>query len=991
MRRSGIWLSILCLLLSSFSFAIIPKDQASAAVAAGSIKIATYNIRATDLTPWDSTRAKAILGYLKSVDIVGIQESRPDSRDWLTPKMKTSGYLRTKPDGARLVFWKSSKFTLVEEGRTILDKDSEGNDKDIVWVKLKETASGAEFYFITSHPTAYHNKDRVLQAKKLKGYLSSHMTDAPIILAGDMNCETGEEPDEIIRSIGFEDAYAIATEKVNTTWKTTLDNFTGRLSGKIDKTSKHQIDHIYVKGGVSVSRVQVMDQRGSDHLPVEADVSISGGGSHPLVLGSYNVHGTVIGNESGCKAKARFEAAAKNILSMNIDIVGMQEYSDYDSSKSPDCNGKKVKLLDILNSNGGNWKSTSKPQGSDGGGYQETQASILYNANVTSLLSDESQHIDGGSIDEDFWRSTTGCNGGSPIFHIASFSDSSGKAFYVANGHWCTEDDSQRKKDTEAIVKIMSDYNGTKFIIGDTNSEVGQNVESIMKDNSYGDAHSTATEALGASYGTMYNNGKGKNIIDRIYYDNETISAPSNYTTLLCKTTSSCGSDHRPIAATFPSVTVGSDSEGGCAGWENQKEIFELGIGWYDVATCTCTDSSGADGMSGDNTFKKLATYMSSKGLSAFAIAGILGNWKQESGYGPFVNQGGSSNWPNNAYGVAQWDQGRRTALIEALKKDSVTEKHFGTYYAQKYSDYVSSSDEDAAGSGLPSGVSITDDAVSGWAKVEVDFMFEEMQDPWYKVGNAVSGKKLKQLAPYLKDSDTIVEALKKATSASHASAIFSLIFERQGNENEAFTNRPKNAEAVLEKVEAVISGNSSGSSTSSEDCGDSSQPSDGSVKSLQSLAKEYTQDWDTSKTLSQTESYKSAVKKSKYVGCPSSPGNDCGAFVYILIHESGWDPNYGGGSGQTAHMDTWFSNSENGWSAVDGLVKVSGSNIKASSLQPGDVLLRSGHIYIFVGDMMGDGTQYFASASMCKRSPAYHTFTDPGTYTVYRKNGGTN
>lgn len=43
------------------------------------VTAATYNIRATEMTFWDSTRANAILNYIKTVDIVGIQEGRSDS------------------------------------------------------------------------------------------------------------------------------------------------------------------------------------------------------------------------------------------------------------------------------------------------------------------------------------------------------------------------------------------------------------------------------------------------------------------------------------------------------------------------------------------------------------------------------------------------------------------------------------------------------------------------------------------------------------------------------------------------------------------------------------------------------------------------------------------------------------------------------------------------------------------------------------------------
>lgn len=191
--------------------------------------------------------------------------------------------------------------------------------------------------------------------------------------------------------------------------------------------------------------------------------------------------------------------------------------------------------------------------------------------------------------------------------------------------------------------------------------------------------------------------------------------------------------------------------------------------------------------------------------------------------------------------------------------------------------------------------------------------------------------------------------------------------------------------------VYAALGGPTSGATASSTDA--SGCPNQafaaGSVEKLQSLAKAYTQDWSTSTTMSQTTAYKEVVKRSKYQ--PTCPGNDCGSFVYILMHESGWDTNYGGNSGQTDHMRAWFKNSQNGWSAVEGMDGVNPGSISIGKLLPGDVLWYSGHIYVFVGDMNGDGKQYFASASNCKRSPAFHTNIDTsgGATTVYRKTGG--
>ena len=237
--------------------------------AAANFTVATYNILASDLTSWDSARANSILKYLKTVDISGIQEGREQSVKWLTPKMQSAGYARTKNQWARQVFWNTTMFSLVKQGEKELSAG-----KEIVWVKLKENKSGKQFYFATTHLSVGCSSCRTAELRTGLGYMNSTMTDAPIIFVGDMNSEIGSSQDKQIQSAGFKNSYSIARTKKNITYRTTVPGFTGGLTGKIDTNSDHQIDHIYIKGSLVVQRIEVKNQRGSDHLPVEAAISI---------------------------------------------------------------------------------------------------------------------------------------------------------------------------------------------------------------------------------------------------------------------------------------------------------------------------------------------------------------------------------------------------------------------------------------------------------------------------------------------------------------------------------------------------------------------------------------------------------------------------------------------------------------------------------------------------------------------------------------------
>lgn len=241
---------------------------------AASFTIATYNIRVTELTSWDTTRANSILNYLKTVDVSGIQEGREDSIKWLTSRLKTEGYARTSNQWARQVFWNKDKFSKISDGVKELDKE-----KDLVWAKLKEKVSGKTIYVVSIHLNQDPASLRVPETKSALSFIKKNMSDSPTIFVGDFNSESGSEPDKLIKQAGFKDSYDVAKTKQNTSFKTTLTGFTGGTTGTIDTSSGHQIDHIYVKGNLTVNSIEVVRNKGSDHLPVEANIGIPGSGT----------------------------------------------------------------------------------------------------------------------------------------------------------------------------------------------------------------------------------------------------------------------------------------------------------------------------------------------------------------------------------------------------------------------------------------------------------------------------------------------------------------------------------------------------------------------------------------------------------------------------------------------------------------------------------------------------------------------------------------
>lgn len=252
------------------------------------ITVATYNIRATDLTSWDSVRANSILNYMKTVDIVGIQEGRNTSNSWLMPRMKKAGYSWStagKAANARKIYFSAKKFTLAKQGsKTINDK------KDVVWVKLKEKTSGTQFYVANVHLDVASTSARLSNLKTALPYIKNTLNDAPVIFIGDMNSKRGSTEDKMIQSYGFKDSYDIATTKTNLQYRTTIPNFTGGTSGTI-QVKQHQVDHIYLKGNLAAKSIAVILHKGSDHLPVQATIGIADNRSSPKVDFSVSLQG----------------------------------------------------------------------------------------------------------------------------------------------------------------------------------------------------------------------------------------------------------------------------------------------------------------------------------------------------------------------------------------------------------------------------------------------------------------------------------------------------------------------------------------------------------------------------------------------------------------------------------------------------------------------------------------------------------------------------
>ncbi|MBQ3432809.1 N-acetylmuramoyl-L-alanine amidase [Candidatus Saccharibacteria bacterium] len=152
---------------------------------------------------------------------------------------------------------------------------------------------------------------------------------------------------------------------------------------------------------------------------------------------------------------------------------------------------------------------------------------------------------------------------------------------------------------------------------------------------------------------------------------------------------------------------------------------------------------------------------------------------------------------------------------------------------------------------------------------------------------------------------------------------------------------------------------------------------SSGNLNKLQATVKRFAwPDYHSKPFTKRMPDYIEAIEEGGYHGDDCHGGGvDCGAFVYQVITKSGWDPEYGGGTGTTTAVQDWMKGAgASSWENVTNRIK---SNKDA---KPGDVILSSSHALLFVGDIPGfNGVM--ASASQCGRAPMADSAEDISSY----------
>lgn len=408
--------------------------------------------------------------------------------------------------------------------------------------------------------------------------------------------------------------------------------------------------------------------------------------------------------------------------------------------------------------------------------------------------------------------------------------------------------------------------------------------------------------------------------------------------------------------------------------------------------TCSVTDSIGGPVvLSGKTNFEKIASYFAGKGLKDIAIAGILANLQHESGLSPFRIQNQTKHTAGHGtppvglgYGLAQFTPS--TKIKSALQATGHME-----YFSTKYGGAISS--WSSGGTSVPEGV--PEDVNDAFMGAQLDFLYNgELQStkvyPYRNMGGVMG-------LDYIQNSETIISALKNARNEKDAARIFVWIYERPKDKPGAAVVREKLATEMLPTVKKILAGDTSteeggavdplSSTTPVQECLDSASllsaggSGSGSMSDFQATVKSFAWEDGRRNYTTPKPAYTEAIGSGLYKG-GDPQGRDCGAFVSALMRKSGFDTSY-----VQAYSGEQIKYLNNNWDLI-----YTPKNVEVSKLQPGDVAARTGHVFVWIGDIEGFISKSAEAALASRTAPtaikSTNTYSAPSEYTWYRKKG---
>lgn len=256
----------------------------------GTIKIVSYNIRLSSKAKEDGDNAwkyrrDASLEMIQreAPSAFGLQEAMLDQIEYVNEAFPQYEYVGVgRDDGDKegefmAIFYLKDKFDLLDSGTYWLsetpDVVSRGWDaqcnRTLTWVKLKEVATGNEFYYYNTHLDHIGEVAREESVKLIVDIIKKNVPDGmPVIMGGDLNSSIDSPIFNPLLDINMKSVREIAPE---TDHKGTFNAFGTAPSNII-------LDHIFIRGLEPISYRTLVENYGapyiSDHYPIEVVLNL---------------------------------------------------------------------------------------------------------------------------------------------------------------------------------------------------------------------------------------------------------------------------------------------------------------------------------------------------------------------------------------------------------------------------------------------------------------------------------------------------------------------------------------------------------------------------------------------------------------------------------------------------------------------------------------------------------------------------------------------
>lgn len=207
-----------------------------------SFTVMSFNLRnPTNSDPFTQLQRMSKLTTLMNdneVDILGVQElANNDVEEYVNSAMDQAGYAVYKTGAAngspKSIFYKKSRFTLVNAGHLIKEFVAGTVISSAKWVILKEVKNNNEYFVINSH--WYHTADageyRKEFAQILLDCIKANHGGRPVICLGDFNAIPGTTE---INTIKNADGFNMVDALMESQGDPTFHNWTGIGTKKID-------------------------------------------------------------------------------------------------------------------------------------------------------------------------------------------------------------------------------------------------------------------------------------------------------------------------------------------------------------------------------------------------------------------------------------------------------------------------------------------------------------------------------------------------------------------------------------------------------------------------------------------------------------------------------------------------------------------------------------------------------------------------------------